>query len=109
MAMTRGRTSGASARRSDACVESVQLGHLDVHQDDVVLLPLESLQRFAAVPHDVSVVAEPIEQGERNLLVHRIVLGEQDRKDDAAGLLRCAAGATGAVPALVARTDSSAL
>ena len=59
-------------------VEAVELRHLHVHQDDVVRLPLERLDRLEAVRRDVGAVAEPLEQAERDLLVHRVVLGEQD-------------------------------
>ena len=43
-------------------VETVQLGHLHVHQHDVVGLSLERLQRLEPVRRDVGAVAELLEQ-----------------------------------------------
>ena len=59
-------------------LEAVELGHLDVHQDQVVASPLERGDRLEAVAGDVGRVAHLLEQPERELLVHRVVLGEQD-------------------------------
>ncbi len=59
-------------------VEAVELRHLDVHEDDVVGLPLERLDRFAPVRCDVGAVTELFQQASRHLLVHGVVLGEQD-------------------------------
>ena len=52
--------------------------HLDVHEHDVVRTALERLDRLDPVRRDVGAVAEPLEQAERHLLVHRVVFGEQD-------------------------------
>ena len=59
-------------------VQPVQLGHLHVHQDDVVTRALERRERLVAVPRDVGGEPEPLEQAERDHLIHGVVLGEQD-------------------------------
>src|SRR6266850_545684 len=59
-------------------LEPVHPGHLDIHQDDVVTLLGDGVHRFAAVAHDVHLVAPLQEHGRRHLLVHRVVLRQQD-------------------------------
>jgi hypothetical protein len=59
-------------------IQAVELGHLHVHQDDVVRLGFECRDRLQPVHRDVSAVAERFEQTQRHLLVHGVVLGEQD-------------------------------
>ena len=78
-----GDDAGADPRRPALAdptggVETVQLGHLDVHQDDVVGLPLECVQGLQAIPRHVRSIPEPIEESECDLLVHGVVLGEED-------------------------------
>ena len=68
------------------CVEPVELGHLHVHQDDVVGLPLERLQRLETVRRHVGAVAEPLENPQRHHLVHGVVLGQQDPQGRRRGL-----------------------
>ena len=62
------------ARRLDA----VHLGHLDIGEQQIVGLPLERLERLDPVPGHVGSIAELLEQPERELLVHHVVLGQQD-------------------------------
>ena len=59
-------------------IETVQLGHLHVHEHDVVGLPLERLQCLEAVRRHVGAVAELVEEPECDLLVHGVVLGQED-------------------------------
>ena len=59
--------------------ESVQLGHLHVHQDGGVLRRrgLSHLERFAAVAGDVELDPEPRRELARHHLVGLVVLGQQ--------------------------------
>ena len=59
-------------------IEAVEMRHLDVHEHDVVRPAFERLDRLEPVRRDVGAVAEPLQQAERHLLVHRVVFGEQD-------------------------------
>ena len=61
-----------------------KLGHLDVHEHDVVLA-LEGIEHLAPVFDDVGVVAEPSEQRESQLPIDRIVLGHQQTQVDHGG------------------------
>ena len=70
-------------------VEAVELRHLDVHQDDVVRPALERLDRLEPVVRDVGAVAELLEEAQRDLLVHRVVLREQDAKPRPGALSVC--------------------
>jgi hypothetical protein len=63
-------------RRFDAA----HLGHLDVHQHDVVAALLELLERFQAVVGDLDAVAAPRQQADRHPLVDDVVFGEQDAR-----------------------------
>ena len=60
------------------CFEAVHLGHLDVHEDEVVRELLDGLDGLDAVRGDVGAVAHRLEDEERDLLVDRVVLGQQD-------------------------------
>ena len=59
-------------------IETVQLGHLHVHEHDVVGLPVERRQHLEAVRRHVRAVAELLEELECDLLVHGAVLGQED-------------------------------
>ena len=59
-------------------LEPVELGHLDVHQHQVVRARLERRDRLQPVAGHVRAIAQLLEQAERELLVHRVVLGKQD-------------------------------
>src|SRR5437870_13005391 len=72
-------------------LESVHLGHLDVHEDDVVALGGDGLHRFATVAHDVHLVPALQQHGRRYLLVHGVVL----RQQDAQGVARLGDGVAG--------------
>ena len=59
-------------------VETVELGHLHVHQHHVVRPAFERLQSLETIPRHVGAIAELVEQPERHLLVHGVVLGQED-------------------------------
>ena len=59
-------------------LEPVQLGHLDVHEHDVVDAPLDGGDGLEPVARDVRQVAHPLQQADGELLVHGVVLGEED-------------------------------
>ena len=63
--------------------EAVHLGHLHVHQHDVVELARQRLEHLEAVGGDVGAVAHALEHAQRDLLVHGVVLGEQDAQRNA--------------------------
>lgn len=58
--------------------EAVHLGHLDVHEDDVVGLALDGGEDLEAVGGEVGAVAEAGEHVEGDLLVHDVIFGEED-------------------------------
>ena len=58
--------------------EAVHLGHLDVHQDDVVRQLADRFDRFEPVRGDVGAVAQRLEHEHGDLLVDGVVLGQQD-------------------------------
>src|SRR5581483_2397891 len=64
------RAAVAPARaRAPGRLDPVHLRHLDVHQDEVVALPLERAQHLVAVHDDVGSVAHALEDPDRDLLV----------------------------------------
>ena len=71
-------------------LEPVELGHLDVHEHQVVGLRLERRDRLQPVAGHVRAVAQLLEQAERELLVHRVVLGDQDAQRVTVTEQRCA-------------------
>ena len=98
IATMRGRSPGRPARADAARrLEAVHLGHLHVHQHHVVGLALDRLDRLDAVARQVGAVAHLLQQAQRELLVHDVVLGQQDAQRMARGHagvdLRLAAGA----------------
>ena len=58
-------------------LESVELRHLHVHENDVVGLALDRFHREAAVLDDVRLVAELLQHAGGDVLVDRVVLGDQ--------------------------------
>jgi hypothetical protein len=52
--------------------------HFHVEQDDVVVPLPEGLQRLTPVVHDIRGVSDPLQDGEDDLLVDRIVLCDQN-------------------------------
>ena len=58
--------------------ESVHLGHLEIHEHEIVGAAFEGGEDFEAVGDGVGVVAEALEEAEGDLLVHGVVLGEKD-------------------------------
>ena len=59
-------------------LEAVEFRHLQVHQDHVVRLPLDGVNRLQAVGGHVGPVAHLAEEPERHLLVDRVILGQED-------------------------------
>ena len=59
-------------------LDPIHLGHLDVHQHEVVALALDRLDRLDAIACDVRLVAHQREQAESELLIDDVVLDEQD-------------------------------
>ena len=72
------RTVGPAGADLAGCLEPVELGHLDVHEHDVILGSLEGCDGLEPVGRHVGRVAHPLEQPKRELLVHGVVLGQQD-------------------------------
>ncbi|NJD19214.1 MAG: hypothetical protein FIA95_08045, partial [Gemmatimonadetes bacterium] len=60
------------------CLHPVLLGHLHVHEHDVVGNELEGPQDLQAVGDGVGVVPQAPQHVERHGLVHAVVLGEED-------------------------------
>src|SRR5688572_13583927 len=76
-----------------ACgVEAIDFGHLDVHEDNVELLRACVVDGFASVVGDGDGVTRAFEHADRKLLVHGIILGEQDTKLAGARVRRCRGG-----------------
>ena len=69
-----------AARRPDATCrfEAIHLGHLHVHQDEVVRQRRHSLDGFEPVRGNVGAVAHRLQHEQRDLLVHGVVLRQQD-------------------------------
>ncbi len=59
------------------CLQAVHLGHLDVHQHEVVRESLDGLDGLDAVRGDIGAVAERFEDEQCDLLVDGVVLGQQ--------------------------------
>ena len=70
----RGSRVADAARR----LEAVHLGHLHVHEHQVVGDRLESPERFGAVGHGVGPQPQLLQDAEGHLLVGDVVLGQQD-------------------------------
>jgi hypothetical protein len=59
-------------------LEAVQLRHLHVHENHVVRLPLDGRDRLQPIGGDVGAIAHLGEEPGSDLLVHHVVLGEED-------------------------------
>ena len=59
-------------------LESVHLGHVAIHQDEVEVALRVGIQRFAAVVDHRHAVALDLQDAERNLLVDEVVFHQQD-------------------------------
>jgi len=59
-------------------LKTIHLRHLDVHQNDIQGFPFRNFEGLAPVVGDQDRVTVPLKQMDGHLLVHRIVLGEQD-------------------------------
>ena len=79
-------------------VETVHLGHLHVHQHDVVGLPLESLERLEAVRRDVGAVAQLVEDRSATFWFTALSSASRIRSDEVSG--------TSSPTAVSAATDS---
>ena len=79
------RSDGRSLLILPACLEAVHLGHLEVHEDKVVVAGLEGVDGLEAVADGVRVVAHPLEEPKGDLLVHRVVLGHEHVERDLLG------------------------
>jgi hypothetical protein len=69
------RIAGADAAGG---LQTVHLRHLHVHEHQVVRAAGQHLQGLRAAPRHVRAVAEPREHVPRDLLVHRVVLDDED-------------------------------
>ena len=61
-------------------LQPVHLGHLHVHQHQVVGQGLERLDGFRAVGHGVRAQAQLLQDAQGHLLVGDVVLGQQDAR-----------------------------
>ena len=59
-------------------LEPVHVGHLDVHQDDVVLLPFQRLEHLDAVMDDIRPIAHLAEDARGDFLIDDIVLRQKE-------------------------------
>jgi hypothetical protein len=73
-----------SARKSGAPPRGRPSRHLHVHQHDIIGLTLDRLDGLDAVRREVGAVAHLLQDAQRELLVHRIVLGQEDAQRMAA-------------------------
>ena len=58
-------------------LDAVHPGHLDIHQDDVVLAALDQNDRLAAIVGDIGAVSQPCQQARGDTLIDGIVLSHQ--------------------------------
>ena len=61
-------------------LEAVHHRHLHVHEDDVVALAPESLQRLEPIDGDVRSITHLLEQKKREPMVHLIVFSNEDAR-----------------------------
>ena len=59
-------------------LEAVHFRHLHVHQNHVVLLPLQRLEHFHAVLHHIGPIAHLAEDARGDLLVDDVVLRQKN-------------------------------
>ncbi len=59
------------------CLEAVEFRHLDVHEHHIIGLAGHLFHRLAAIPDDVHDMPAFAQHCRRDLLIHRVVLGEQ--------------------------------
>ena len=79
------------ARDRGGRLESVHLGHLHVHQHGIERLPDPGRPtRLAAVPDHHNLMAPLLQQADRQPLIDRVVLGQQE--PEPRGLCRRAVG-----------------
>ena len=87
-------------------LEAVELGHLDVHEDEIERVALERVEDLAAVPDDGDAVPLPFQQMGDEGLIDGVVLGEQNAEALRRGRSQLSAGAPRPPPP--ARRHSSA-
>jgi hypothetical protein len=78
-----GNDPGPSAGRSapghpTRCLQSVHLGHMDVHEHDVVIVPADGREDFETIPGDIDIKPEPLQQDLIREPDRLVVLGKQD-------------------------------
>ena len=59
--------------------QPIHVGHLDIHEDQIVGADRNPLQNFLTILSKLEPIAEDFEHGASHLPIHRIVLGNQDR------------------------------
>jgi hypothetical protein len=57
---------------------AIELGHLTVHQNEIVASRLPGVDRRTAVGHDVDSIAHLFEQMHRHFLVHHVIFRQQN-------------------------------
>ncbi len=76
-------------------LEAVHLGHLEVHENEVVGAAFEGAEGFEAVGDSVGAVAEAFEEAEGDLLVNEVVFDDEDGERDGFGELIDLGGGAG--------------
>ena len=76
---TIGMCAATPVRMQRSGLESIHLGYLNVHQDEIVPGALHGLDGFDAIRDDIDFVPTLAQHGRRDFLVDRVVLGQQDR------------------------------
>ena len=63
-----------------SCIDPAQVGHLNIHKDQIVLDLLDSIQRPLAVDRQIRTIPESRKHQQTNLLIYRVILGQQNPK-----------------------------
>src|SRR6202030_2806861 len=75
------RTFRAQLLPDDASrIDPAQVGHLNIHKDQIVLDLLDSIQRPLAVDRQIRTIPESRKHQQTNLLIYRVILGQQNPK-----------------------------
>ena len=56
-----------------ACFQAIHLRHLDIHENDIVSLPLQSSEDFKAIGSNISAIAHALQVLIGNLLIENII------------------------------------
>ena len=83
--MTNGRMAGRAfgLTNGPGGLVPIQLGHMTIHQNGIIGNPGEGLDRLLPIGHHVRPVPQPFHQHARQLLIHIVIVGNQN----AGGLL----------------------